>query len=87
MCSVLLAHPSICQLKTVTIKGISSVEYLKIQALPLFKLSGFKAGEQAVSMITEKKLDNNYLLSTYLLTIIKTNKTPNFLSNNESPLK
>ena len=60
---------------------------MKIQALPLFKLSGFKAGELAVSMIIEKKLDNLQLLSNYLLTIIKTNKTPNFFSNTDSPLK
>ncbi len=58
MCSVLLSHPDLCQLKTVTIKGISSVEYLKIQALPLFKIAGFKLGEQAGTLILGRKLDN-----------------------------
>ena len=30
MCSVLLAHPTLCTIKTLTIKGVSSIEYLKI---------------------------------------------------------
>ena len=45
-------------------------------------------GEQAANLILDKKFDNPEV-TQYLLTIIKTNKTPSFIndSKNDSPLK
>jgi len=85
MCSVLLAHPTLCAIKTLTIKGISSIEYLKIQALPLFDLCNFKAGQEAAQAVLAHKPNTpiedvaGYLLSV----IIKSNKTPNNFVNDK----